>query len=135
MGVFAYIKNGVKYKMNQFPGAYPASRVSYNGSDVETALDELNADLTGLFSIETFDFYTKTGSNMGVPANGEASVPVNIAKTGYTPIMAMVELTGSVACFVYQSEINGAYLTISLHNVGSARVEVSPHVRIVYLKD
>jgi len=46
MGVFAYIKNGVKYKMNQFPGAYPASRVSYNGSDVETALDELNADLS-----------------------------------------------------------------------------------------
>lgn len=44
MGLFAYIKNGVKYKMNQFPGAYPASRVSYNGSDVETALDELNAD-------------------------------------------------------------------------------------------
>lgn len=45
MGLFAYIKNGVKYKMNQFPGAYPASRVSYNGSDVESALDELNADL------------------------------------------------------------------------------------------
>lgn len=44
MGVFAYIKNGVKYRMNQFPGAYPANRVSYNGSDVETALDELNAD-------------------------------------------------------------------------------------------
>lgn len=45
MGVFAYIKNGVKYKMNQFPGAYPANRVSYNGSDVKTALDELNADI------------------------------------------------------------------------------------------
>jgi len=44
MGVFAYIKNGVKYKTNQFPGAYPANRVSYNGSDVKTALDELNAD-------------------------------------------------------------------------------------------
>jgi len=46
MGVFAYIKNGVKYKTNQFPGAYPANRVSYNGSDVKTALDELNADIS-----------------------------------------------------------------------------------------
>lgn len=51
MGVFAYIKNGVKYKMNQFPGAYPASRVSYNGSDVETALDELNADIAKLSEV------------------------------------------------------------------------------------
>ena len=61
MGVFSYIKNGTKYKMNQFPGAYPASRVSYNGSDVETALDELNADIGTLleFSVD----------NISVPAN------------------------------------------------------------------
>ena len=53
MGVFAYIKNGVKYKNNQFPGAYPASRVSYNGSDVESALDNITKAYTDITALST----------------------------------------------------------------------------------
>lgn len=78
MGVFAYIKNGTKYKMNQFPGAYPANRVSYNGSDVETALDELNADITNKIGYVDVNV---TGTAVTI-ADGSwyysASVPVTI---------------------------------------------------------
>ena len=69
MGVFAYIKNGTKYKMNQFPGAYPASRVSYNGSDVEAALNGLNADI----------IVVNDTVNLGdISGNGYTSKPLTI---------------------------------------------------------
>lgn len=73
MGVFAYIKNGTKYKMNQFPGAYPANRVSYNGSDVKTALDEINADMTkNTFENSTvqMESYTTVSNPFTCPSDG-----------------------------------------------------------------
>lgn len=89
MGVFAYIKNGTKYKMNQFPGAYPANRVSYNGSDVETALDELNAEMTkAKFVTATSSSLTAYGESLG-GYNGTVTINSNdVPATAYAILPA-----------------------------------------------
>lgn len=103
MGVFAYIKNGVKYKTNQFPGAYPANRVSYNGSDVETALDELNADITKHTlgtTVNITNGYDTTP--FIVPADGYVSLINNAGASGLVTIGAINigGVQGAYALFV-----------------------------------
>ena len=82
--------------------------------------------------VDTYDVYAKTGSLMGVPANGESEAPIDISKSGYTPIFAEVEVSGSVTCMVYKQQLSGNYFTIGLHNVGTSRVDVNPYFRVVY---
>lgn len=114
MGLFAYIKNGVKYKMNQFPGAYPASRVSYNGSNVETALDEINADIIKCEhkTITTGALSGNVTANIVVPLPADYNEIVDIIPNAVNPASTW----NTVA---HISSVNVSTATISVRPVGT----------------
>lgn len=135
MGVFAYIKNGTKYKNNQFPGAYPASRVSYNGSDVETELDKLNADKSN-------DIITDevTSAEESVSANTIKIFQTTCTKTGYTPLGVVsytVMGTYNDEVTVYRIDFNAdkSKVNVGVRNMHSGANSLSVKTVILYKKN
>ena len=49
MSKLGFIKDGHKEILNMVPGAYPASRITYNNETVAKALDDLQDMISGEF--------------------------------------------------------------------------------------
>ena len=104
-----------------------AERTSWNGK--QAAL--------GYTPLKKAHFVTemKYGSQSSVASNNAATLNVNVAKSGYTPIGIMGFSTGSISVTVTGIDISGTTAALSMINWSGGSATVQPAVRVLYVQN
>lgn len=133
MSFLAFIKNGKKVKNNFMPAKYPASRVSYNDNgtetDVQTKVSELNADIASLITVEIKSERVSIGANTNSTAN------YNVTKTGYTPVLAVINDNSDGNLSYQKCIVSGNNAEVNIRNLNSVAVTITLSISVLYVKN
>lgn len=102
-------------------------------SNIQTQIDTLNTNLSNKYTTGA----KATSSATSVAANSYTTIPIDVSKSGYTPLgVLLLEKTGgsSLYCVPSSWTLSGNTLSVQIRNTAAIDASVSIGVTILYQK-